>query len=113
MEPIKLPCMRSVCPVAAGLDILGDRWTLLIVREMILYERHRYNEFMEMPEGITTSVLAARLKQLEQYGIIEKRLYEAHPPRYAYHLTARGRELEPVMRALIQWSLKHVAGTGR
>lgn len=113
MERITLAKPRSVCPIAAGLDVLGDRWTLLIIRDLILHDRHRYGEFMEMEEAITTSVLADRLKRLEEHGIVEKRLYEPHPPRYEYLLTERGQDLEPVLRELIRWGLKHVAGTGK
>jgi DNA-binding HxlR family transcriptional regulator len=98
--------------LAAGLDIFGDRWTLLIVRDMILHDRHRYGEFLAAGEGITTNILADRLKRLEAHGIIEKRPYQQHPVRNEYHLTDKGRDLEPAMRAIIDWGLKYVSGTG-
>ena len=113
MNQIDLSSTRSACPIAAGLDILGDRWSLLIVRDMLLDNKHRYGEFLAMDERITTSVLADRLKRLEAFGVIEKRLYEEHPPRYEYSLTERGRDLEPLIREVIRWGLRHVASTGK
>jgi DNA-binding HxlR family transcriptional regulator len=104
--------LRSACPLAAGLDIFGDKWSLLIVRDMILYDRHRYGEFLAAGEGITTNILADRLKRLEAHGIIEKRPYQRHPVRNEYHLTEKGRDLELAMRAIIDWGLKYVPGTG-
>lgn len=104
--------LRSTCPLAAGLDLFGDKWTLLIVRDMILHGRHRYGEFLAADERIPTNILAGRLRRLEAHGIIEKRPYQQHPVRYEYHLTEKGRDLEPVMRAIISWGLKHVPGTG-
>ena len=104
--------LRSICPLAAGLDIFGDSWSLLIVRDMILHDRHRYGEFLAAGEGITTNILADRLKRLEAHGIIEKRPYQQHPVRNEYHLTDKGRALEPAMRVIIAWGLKYVPGTG-
>jgi len=113
MNQIDLSSKRSACPIAAGLDIMGDRWSLLVVRDMLLSNKHRYGEFLAMPERITTSVLADRLKRLEAFGIIKKRLHQEHPPRYEYSLTERGRELEPLVKEVITWGLRHVAGTGK
>jgi DNA-binding HxlR family transcriptional regulator len=99
------------CPVASTLELLGDRWTLVVVRDLFLGKR-RYGEFQDSPEGIPTNILAERLKRLEYLGIIDKTAYQEHPVRHDYTLTTKGTELLPVVRALREWGLKHVPGTG-
>jgi len=91
------------CPVARTLDVIGDRWTILVLRDLFLYRTRRFQDFSEALPGLTPSVLSGRLKELEESGIIESRLYSAHPPRSEYLLTAKGRTLGPVLRALRQW----------
>ena len=105
-----LGAWRSNCPIACALDIIGDKWSLVIVRDLFFGKR-RYNEFLESPEGITTNILANRLKRLERHGIIERRPYQENPPRYEYRLTQRGKDLLPVIRAAIGWSKAHIPGT--
>lgn len=95
--------------MALALDILGDRWTLVIIRDLFL-GRRRFGEFLESPERITTNILADRLRRLEGEGLIEKLAYQDHPPRHEYGLTAKGRELEPVLRELRKWGLRHIPG---
>lgn len=99
------------CPVASTLELLGDRWTLVVVRDLFLGKR-RYGEFQESPEGIPTNILAERLKRLETLGIVQKTPYQEHPVRHDYTLTPKGRELLPVIRALREWGLKHIPDTG-
>jgi DNA-binding HxlR family transcriptional regulator len=99
------------CPVASTLELLGDRWTLVVVRDLFLGKR-RYGEFQESPEGIPTNILAERLKRLESLGIVEKTPYQEHPIRHEYTLTAKGSELLPVIGALREWGLKHIPHTG-
>ena len=111
-DKIKRDQMRSVCPIANVLDLVGDKWSLLIVRDMLLFDRHRYGDFLAADEGITTNILADRLKRLEQYGIIEKTPYQHNPVRNEYHLTGKGRDLEPIIMEMVNWGLKHVSGTG-
>jgi DNA-binding HxlR family transcriptional regulator len=94
------------CPVAATLRITGDRWTLLIVRDL-LRGRRRFNELRESVEGIPPAVLASRLRTLEAAGVIERRLYQAHPPRYAHWLTAKGHALGVVVGALADWGQRY------
>jgi DNA-binding HxlR family transcriptional regulator len=101
---------RSVCPITNTLDILGDKWTLLVVRDMFLGKK-TYGEFLESPEGIPTNILADRLKRLAQYGIINKTPYQQAPVRYAYQLTPKGQELSEVMKAIIKWGLENIPGT--
>jgi DNA-binding HxlR family transcriptional regulator len=101
---------RSVCPITNTLDILGDKWTLLVVRDMFLGKK-TYGEFLESPEGIPTNILADRLKRLEQHGIINKTPYQQAPVRYAYRLTPKGQQLSEVMKAIIKWGLENIPGT--
>lgn len=105
-----LPNRRSDCPLACALEILGDKWTLVVVRDLFL-GKSRYNAFLESPEGITTNILADRLKQLERYGLVEKRPYQEKPRRFEYRLTRTGKDLWPIIREMIAWSRKHIPGT--
>jgi DNA-binding HxlR family transcriptional regulator len=92
------------CSVAAALDILGERWSLLAVRE-IGYGVHRFSRIAAYT-GASRDLLADRLRKLEGAGIIERRPYSEHPPRHEYHLTEAGRELFPVLLALREWGDK-------
>ena len=103
---------RSVCPVACTLDVIGDRWTLLLIRDLLGGKR-RYAEFLASAEKIPTNILADRLKRLEREGIVRRVLYNAHPPRYEYELTPDGRELGRAVDAVATWGLKHFPGTQR
>ena len=96
----------QVCPVACALDLLGDRWTLLLVRDL-LRGRARFHEFAETLPGIAPNILSDRLKQLEEHGIVSRRLYSQHPPRAEYLLTERGEDLRLVVGALAAWGAKH------
>ena len=104
--------MRSTCPVAGTLDLIGDRWTLLVVRDLLRGKR-RYGELLESPERIPTNILAERLRRLEGGGLIASRPYSEHPRRLEYELTERGRELASVLDALATWGVAHVPGTRR
>lgn len=101
---------RSCCPVANVLDIFGDKWTLLVVRDLIL-GKARFGEFSESAEGIPTNILADRLKRLERSGIVTKLPYCQKPARYQYELTAKGQDLVPVLEAMVVWAGKHVPDT--
>jgi DNA-binding HxlR family transcriptional regulator len=101
---------RSACPVAGTLDVVGDKWSLLVVRDM-LHGKRTYGELCASPERIPTNILAERLKRLEQAGIIERAAYQQRPARYAYTLTTKGRELGGVLLALVQWGERHIPGT--
>src|SRR5262245_21134410 len=98
---------RERCPVARTLEIMGDRWSILILRDLLTHESRRFQDFEASLRGISPNTLSARLKKLEAYGIVTRRLYEERPPRAEYLLTPRGRDLGPAMRALQQWGLKH------
>lgn len=95
------------CPIARTLDIVGDRWTLLILRDLF-FGVSRYTDFLERSPGLPTKVLANRLKKLEAHGLVRRELYSQHPPRAAYYLTAKGRSLRPVLLALNAWGSEHL-----
>ena len=97
-----------VCPVAQTLDVIGERWTLLILRDLFRFGPRKFQDFETGLQRIGPNTLSARLKRLEEGGIIEQRLYETHPPRAEYVLTPKGRELGPVLLALKDWGGKHV-----
>ena len=101
---------RSPCPVANLLDIIGDKWSMLIIRDLFMGKK-TYGEFEKSPEGIRTNILAERLKRLETAGIIEKSPYQERPVRYQYTLTDKGKALGPVLKAMKNWGLKYIAGT--
>ncbi len=98
---------KEHCPVARTLDIIGDRWTILILRDLLTHDSRRFQDFERSLRGISPNTLSARLKNLEEHGILTRRLYEEHPPRAEYLLTPKGRELGPAMRALQVWGQKH------
>lgn len=99
--------MRTNCPVARTLAIIGDRWTILILRDLLLDGPRRFLDLETSLSGISPNTLSARLKTLEEADVIERRYYEHHPPRAEYVLTPKGRELGPVLRALRVWGEKH------
>jgi len=103
--------MRSNCPLAATLDLVGDKWTLLIVRDIAL-GKHCYSELAGAAEQIPSNLLAARLKRMVEAGLLTKTKYMDAPPRYEYALTEAGKELMPAMFHLAKWGMRHCADTG-
>lgn len=103
---------RSGCPIATTLDVIGDKWTLLIIRDIGLFGKHRNKDFQDAGEGIPTNILANRLKLLVENGLLEKRLYQEHPPRYEYFLTDAGKGLVPVLESMATWAQQYVKGIG-
>ncbi|WP_371671183.1 helix-turn-helix transcriptional regulator [Streptomyces sp. NBC_00289] len=99
------------CSIARALEVIGERWTLLVIRDA-LYGVRRYNDFL-VHLGIPRAVLAARLQALTADGILEKRRYQESPPRDEYVLTDRGIELWPTIRSLGLWGREHFTGTPR
>jgi DNA-binding HxlR family transcriptional regulator len=93
---------QSSCPVACSLDLLGDRWTLLVIRDLFRGHR-RFADLQTSLSGVPSNVLSERLKMLEAEGIVERRFYSQHPPRAEYYLTRKGIDLRDVLRALVQW----------
>lgn len=101
---------RSTCPAACALDLAGDKWTLLVVRDL-LRGRSTYGALADSPEGIPTNILADRLRRMEKAGLIRAKPYQQRPVRYAYSLTLKGRDLGHVLTAVARWGEKHVRGT--
>lgn len=100
------------CPVARALDVVGERWTLLILRDLMLDGPRRFQDFQQNFVGISPNTLSARLKTLEDAGVVERRFYDWRPPRAEYVLTEKGEALRPVLRALREWGEHHGARPG-
>lgn len=101
---------RSDCALSCTLDLIGDKWTLLVIRDLF-FGKTRYKEFQDSAEGIPSNILASRLKKLEQMGMVERVLYQERPPRYEYRLTDLGRSLGPILRSIVKWAGEHLPGT--
>jgi DNA-binding HxlR family transcriptional regulator len=101
---------RSPCAVANTLDIVGDKWSLLVVRDL-LHGKRTYSELAASPEGIPTNILAERLKRLESAGIITSAAYQDRPVRYTYSLTKKGTALGDVLLAMVRWGKEYIPGT--
>jgi DNA-binding HxlR family transcriptional regulator len=97
---------EEACPVARGLSVIGDRWTMLVLRDCFLGVR-RFDQFQERL-GITRHVLADRLRKLEAEGVLRREPYQANPPRHEYRLTEKGKALYPVLLSLIGWANHYV-----
>jgi DNA-binding HxlR family transcriptional regulator len=104
------PFTRSACAVANSLDIVGDKWSLLVVRDL-LHGKRTYGELVNSPERIPTNILADRLKRLEGAGIVASTAYQERPVRYAYTLTPKGRALGDVLVAFVRWGKQYIPGT--
>ena len=104
------PFARSICAIANSLDIVGDKWSLLVVRDL-LHGKRTYGELAHSPEGIPTNILADRLKRLESAGIVTSTPYQERPVRYAYTLTPKGSALGEVLLAFVRWGKQHIQGT--
>jgi DNA-binding HxlR family transcriptional regulator len=98
----------ATCSIAGTLDVLGDTWSVLVLREMFL-GAHRFDQIQQHLD-IARNVLAARLKRLLEHGLIQKRQYQEHPPRFEYHLTRKGVDLQPVLIGLMAWGDRYLAG---
>ena len=105
MKPIK---KRSLCPVSSALDIIGDKWSLLIVRDLVFEGKNTYGQYLRGEEGIATNILADRLEWLEQAGIIKRFPHPDGRTKSAFKLTARGADLIPLIVDMVIWSDKHL-----
>jgi DNA-binding HxlR family transcriptional regulator len=103
------PKRRSGCPLNASLEMLGDRWSLLILRDMMLRGYQTFNEFLHSDEKIATNILADRLRRLESYGIIETGRDALDGRKTIYSLTAKGIDLAPVLTEMVLWAARHEA----
>lgn len=100
---------RSVCPISSALDVLGDKWSLLIIRDLIIHGTRTYTQLLESRERISTNILAARLELLTCLKLIERTKPEAATRNNAYQLTASGAALRPVLEALGKWAGTHLS----
>lgn len=98
---------RSGCPLNASVEMLGDRWSLLILRDMMLRGFKTYKEFLSSYEGIATNILADRLRRLEKYGIVDTRRDGSDGRKVIYALTKKGLDLAPVMAEMVLWASAH------
>lgn len=102
--------LRSPCPVACALDICGDRWTLLVIRDL-MFGRSRFKDFSASPEGIPTNILSERLARLLRHGLAEQVPAEDGSMRLGYRLTEKGKALTPVLKAMRDWGLEWESAT--
>jgi DNA-binding HxlR family transcriptional regulator len=98
---------RSGCPVGLSLDVLGDRWSLLVIRDLMVRGYRTFKEFQQSGEGIATNILADRLKKLENAGVIEAESEPSDARRVYYRLTGKGIDLAPVMLELLLWGTRY------
>jgi DNA-binding HxlR family transcriptional regulator len=101
---------RSTCSIARTLEIVGDKWTLLIVRDLMWHGKHTFQALQESAERIPTNILSERLKRLEKWGLMRREIYQQRPVRYAYQLTDEGKSLEPVLLQIMAWGHKRLGG---
>src|SRR5262249_32594237 len=99
---------NQACPVAQALELVGDRWTLLIVRDLLNEETRRFQDLHQSLKGIAPAILSDRLKLMEEHGLIVRHFYSDHPPRAEYILTDKGQDLGMVIGALAVWGARHV-----
>ena len=95
------------CPIARALGVIGEKWSLLILRDLLQKGPLRFQELEAGLEGVAPNTLSARLKTLESEGVIAARLYEHHPPRFEYFLTDKGKALGPVLETLSRWGERY------
>jgi DNA-binding HxlR family transcriptional regulator len=98
---------RSDCPISVSLEIFGDRWTLLVVRDLMFKGRHEFKDFLSSEERIATNVLSERLKRLEAHQLVLRRQHPSDARRAEYHLTEKGIGLAPVLLDMIVWAATH------
>ena len=106
-SPKTFPPPRSHCPIRFALDVVGDRWALLIVRDLLFKSKHYFREFADSEERIATNILTDRLGKLEAHGIVTREQEASNRRNVRYELTRKGRELAPILLELIRWSGKH------
>jgi DNA-binding HxlR family transcriptional regulator len=98
---------RSHCPIAFALDIFGDKWSLLVLRDLLFKDKRRFGEFLAAEEGISTNILSERLARLEAEGLIAKSPDPENGRQYFYSPTDKGLDLIPALLEVILWSAKH------
>jgi len=102
--------LRSTCPLACALDIIGDHWTLLVIRDMLFLGKHEYREILESDEGISSNILSDRLSKLQANGLISSMPHPDSAKRKLYYPTAKGKDLIHILVPIGQWAEKHLPG---
>ena len=102
---------RSDCPISFALDVVGDRWTLLVIRDLLFKHKRRYSEFLASEERMATNILADRLRKLEDAGMISRTRAARNAGGVTYALTEKGLDLAPMLVEMILWSAKHDSAT--
>lgn len=108
----KSACKRSACPISYSLDVFGDRWTLLVLRDLVLREKQRYREFLASDEGIASNILSDRLRRLEEAGIATREVDPLDGRQVIYAVTEKGRSLVPLLMEMAAWGASHDSETG-
>ena len=101
---------RSKCSISRTLELLGDKWTLLIVRDLMWHGKHTFQALQESAERIPSNILADRLRRLAEWGLVRREQYQDRPARFEYHLTEAGRTLEPTLIQIMRWGHEHLDG---
>jgi len=101
---------RSRCSIARSLEILGDKWTLLVVRDLMWHGKHTFQELQGSAERMPTNLLSQRLRRVMVWGLVRRQAYQERPVRYRYELTDKGRTLEPVLLQIMGWGHTHLGG---
>lgn len=104
---------RSDCPISCSLDVFGDKWSLLIIRDVMLRGKVSYSEFLESEEKISTNILANRLSVLESETILIKEVSEKNKSKFIYSLTQKGADLLPIVIEIMDWGAKYNASSPR
>lgn len=102
---------RSPCVVSNVLEIIGDRWTLLLVRDLLFFNKHEYKEFLASPESIATNILADRLRKLVNEGLVGEIAHPENKSRKLYYLTAKGKDLMPILLEIVRWGAAYLPET--
>jgi len=101
---------RSACPLSCSLELIGDRWTMLVLRDLFIGKK-RYSEFLASPEKISTNILSDRLEMMERVGLVQAVPYSERPKRFEYELTEKGEGLLPALQALCRWGNEFLPDT--
>ena len=101
---------RSTCSIARTLELVGDKWTLLIVRDLMWHGKRTFQALQDSAEHVPSNILSERLKRLAKWGLVRRSAYQQRPVRYSYHMTDEGRSLEPVLLQIMAWGHKHLGG---
>jgi len=104
---VRLPKRRSTCPISSALDLLGDKWSLLVMRDVLLRGKSHYREFLASEERIATNILADRLARLEAAGVLERSGDDPRSGKQTYHATDKGKDLIPLLLETVRWSARH------